>query len=148
MELGELAEGLKLASINIGSVFLMTFFPDDGITPKNTGDISRDKIFVIIGKSDDGLLVASLLINSEVNQHLSKIIGDYQHEIKASEYDFLEHDSFINGYEVREISIERIRVHAKYLGILKEDDINMAIWKAISSPIIKENTIKTYHLDL
>jgi len=148
MELGELSEGLKLAAINVGSVFVMTFFPEDGITPKNDGDISRDKIFVVIGKSDEGLLVASLLINSEVNQHLSEIIGDYQHEIKASEYDFLEHDSFINGYEVREISVERILEQARFLGILNEEDINMAIWKATSSPVIKEYIIKTYHLEL
>ena len=40
---------LKALALKTGSVFRMTLYPEDGITPKNTNDKSRDKYFVVIG---------------------------------------------------------------------------------------------------
>lgn len=64
MALGDLST-LKALSIDVGSVFKMTLTPKDGIKPKNEGDSSRDKYFVIIGKTEDSVIIGSLLINSE-----------------------------------------------------------------------------------
>lgn len=43
MNLGDLSSQLKGLSIQPGSVFKMTLFPKDGVTPKNEGDVSRTK---------------------------------------------------------------------------------------------------------
>ena len=80
MALGDLST-LKTLSVNIGSVFKMTLTPKDGIKPKNEGDVSRDKYFVIIGKTQDSVIIGSLLINSEINNKLFTLIGPYQHRI-------------------------------------------------------------------
>ena len=50
MKLGDFSSKLKGMSIQQGSVFRMTLFPKDGVTPKNEGDKSRTKYFVVIGK--------------------------------------------------------------------------------------------------
>lgn len=33
----------------VGSVFKMTLSKEEGVTPKNPGDVTRDKLFVVIG---------------------------------------------------------------------------------------------------
>ena len=63
MELKD-CNALKHLAVHVGSVFKMTLYPEDKVTPKNPGDISRDKYFVVIGKTEDSLVVGSLLINS------------------------------------------------------------------------------------
>jgi len=148
MELGELSEGLKLASIDVGSVFYMTFYTEDGIVPKESNETSRNKYFVVLGKSADGLLVASVLINSEINANKAKDIEDYQLKILATDYDFLVHDSYVDGYQVKEISTERILKDANYIGRLKQDDIDLVIVRVNESPVIKPYILEMYHLGL
>ena len=53
MNLGDFSSQLKGLSITPGSVFRMILFPKDGVTPKNEGDKSRTKYFVVIGKDKD-----------------------------------------------------------------------------------------------
>ena len=79
MNLGDLSSQLKGIFIQPGSILKMTLFPKDGVTPKNAGDTSRTKYFVVIGKDENSILVGSLLINSDINTNMAKIIAPYQH---------------------------------------------------------------------
>lgn len=74
---------LKNIAIARGNVFKITLFPEDGIKPKHEGDTSRDKYFVILGKAsvEDKLLVASVLINTEINSNKFMAIGYYQYAL-------------------------------------------------------------------
>ena len=87
MEIGELRP-LKEMAVKPGSVFRMRFFPQDGIVPKDAGDASRDKYFVIIGKNNEGDFVALSLINTEINENLKQRIGAFQYQISSSDYGF------------------------------------------------------------
>ena len=82
-------EALKGLSIQRGSVYFMRFYPSDGVRPKNPGDKYRDKYFVILGKDDEGNLVALSLINTEINESLYNRICPYQHLLYSSDYSFL-----------------------------------------------------------
>ena len=117
MNLGDFSSQLKGLSITPGSVFRMILFPKDGITPKNEGDISRTKYFVVIGKDKDSILVGSLLINSEVNANLINAIAPYQHCIYPEDYSFLGGKyRFIDCYRIKELQFNSIIESAEYIG--------------------------------
>ena len=60
-----------LSTIDRGDVIRMKLTPEEGITPKNEGDDSRNKYFIVLGKTNDGKLIGFVVINSQINQNLS-----------------------------------------------------------------------------
>ena len=87
MDLGDLPR-LKELAISVGSIFKMELTRAEGVLPKNQGEVSRLKYFVVVGIDDERVAVASLVINSEINSRLFWRIADYQYMIASSEYDF------------------------------------------------------------
>lgn len=144
MELDTFPEELRRRAIEVGQVLRMEMFPEDSVRPKK-GE-SKEKRFVIIGKDEDKV-VAALLINSEINQNLFMQIGPYQHLIKSEQYSFLDHDSYVDGYMIREFDAERVMSSATYLGSLEIEDVKESIQRAVSSPKQKPYIIKRYNLD-
>lgn len=144
MELEVFPEEMRRRVLEIGQVLRMEMFPEDSVRPKK-GKISKEKRFVIIGKHDN-TVVAALLINSQINEKRFIEIGPYQHLISSNQYDFLDHDSFVDGYLIREFNAERVLSSAEYLGCLHEHDIRECIAHAIASPKIKPYMLKRYGL--
>ena len=144
MELDVFPDSLREQAVAIGSVLKMEMSEDDKVHPR-PGRNTKIKRFVIIGKSQDRL-VASLLINSKINQNLFERIGPYQHQIYREDYEFLEHDSFIDGFLIREFSISRVRESATFLGRIKDEDLAECIQHACKSPVAKKYLLKKYGL--
>ena len=144
MELESFPEELKRRALEVGQVLRMEMFPEDSVLPKK-GKSSKEKRFVIIGKHDDKV-VAALLINSQINENLFMKIGPYQHLISSEQYDFLDHDSYVDGYLIREFDAARVMKSAQYLGALASEYIEESIQRAISSPQLKPYLIKRYKL--
>ena len=144
MELDVFPEELRKQAVEIGQVLKMDMFPTDRVTPKH-GANHKEKRFVIIGKSDNRL-VAALLINSQINSQLYYKIGPYQHQILSDKYDFLDYESYIDGYSIREFDIERVLQSAKYLGSIDEADLIEAINHVCDSPDVKPFILKRYGL--
>lgn len=145
MKLGGLDQ-LKSLSIDVGSVFVMTLYGSDGITPKD-GEESRRKMFVVLGKNKTSFTVASVLINSDINAHKFNMIGPYQHEIRGDAYDFLSKDvSYVDGYVLFEFPISRIQDNAEYLGLISEEDLKQIIAHVKESPAIQPRLISQYNL--
>ena len=135
----------KALSIKPGSVFKMTFYPEDGIVPKNVGDKSRDKYFAIIGIDQDSVLVGSVLINTEINPKMFMKIATLQHRILPDDYDFLGgKERYIDCSSLFEIKYDRALYDADYIGILKEDDLSEIIRLTLTSPFIKKGKLKKY----
>lgn len=146
MELGEIA-ALKRYSIDVGSVFKMTLYPQDGVTPKNEGESSRNKYFVIIGKTTDGIVVGSLLINTNINDNLKDVIGPYQHCIHPDQYDFLNgKDRYIDCYRIKELTFERLLKGGIYIGQIETDDIAEVTKLVKASPVNNRHTLKKFSL--
>lgn len=143
MELESFPEELRRRALEVGQVLRMEMFPEDSVRPKKGK--SKEKRFVIIGKYDD-TIVAALLINSNINEKLFTQIGPYQHEIKCSQYSFLDHDSYVDGYLIREFNAKRVLESADYLGSLLPEDVLESIQRAVDSPKIKPYLIKKYKL--
>ena len=144
MELDSFPEELKRRALDVGQVLRMEMFPEDNVQPKK-GKSSKEKRFVIIGKDDD-TVVAALLINSNINEKLFMQIGPYQHLISCEQYGFLDHDSYVDGYLIREFNATRVLASADYLGSLLPEDVLESIQRAVASPKIKPYLIKKYNL--
>ena len=144
MELESFPEELRRRALEVGQVLRMEMFPEDSVRPKK-GKSSKEKRFVIIGKNGDEV-VAALLINSEINEGLFLRIGPYQHLISSERYDFLDHDSYVDGYLIREFDANRVLDSAVFLGSLAPEDVAESIQRAISSPQLKPYLIKRYNL--
>ena len=145
MNLGDFSSQLKGLSITPGSVFRMILFPKDGVTPKNEGDKSRTKYFVVIGKDKDSILVGSLLINSEVNANLINAIAPYQHCIYPENYSFLGGKyRFIDCYRIKELQFNSIIESAEYIGTISDADLNKAIVLTNASPVNKPHTLMKF----
>lgn len=145
MNLGDLSSQLKELSIQPGSVFKMTLFPKDGVTPKNEGDVSRTKYFVVIGKDEDSILVGSLLINSDVNINMVHAIAPYQHCIYPKDYSFLgDKYRYIDCYRIKELQFDQIIGSGEYIGTISEVDMYKAIDLANASPVNKPLTLMKF----
>lgn len=136
---------LKEMSIQRGSVFRMELFPQDGVTPKNPGDTSRNKYFVVLGVDQEKVLVGSLLINTEINISKIRVIAPYQHCIYPETYNFL-HDKFryVDCYLVKELSYQRVMQTAEYIGLINEDDMVKVLELTKSSPANKPYILRKY----
>lgn len=143
MELDAFPEELRRRVLEVGQVLRMEMFPEDNVRPKK--GTSKEKRFVIIGKDGDKV-IAALLINSEINQTLFMQIGPYQHLISSEQYDFLDHDSYVDGYMIREFDAGRVMQSATYLGSLEIEDVKESIHRAVLSPKQKPYIIKRYKL--
>lgn len=145
MNLGDFSSQLKGISIQPGSVFKMTLFPKDGVTPKNEGDVSRTKYFVVIGKDEDSILVGSLLINSDVNINMIHTIAPYQHCIYPKDYSFLGNKyRYIDCYRIKELQFDQIIESGEYIGAISKVDMEKAIDLANASPVNKPLTLKKF----
>lgn len=69
MELGAFPDELRKQAIEIGKVLKMEMFPEDRVKPK-PGKESKPKRFVIIGRTDDGGVLAALLVNTRINERM------------------------------------------------------------------------------
>ena len=147
MDLGGLSETLKSLAIEVGYVFKMTFYPEDGVTPKSKGDTSRDKYFVILGKDEEKVTVGNVLINSDINPSLAHVIYASQLCIYPEDYPFLgDKYRYVDCYQIKEISIERIQAEAQYIGMLNEEDIQKAKDLVRNSPAIPAAVLKKFGL--
>lgn len=144
LELGVIPAELRRQALEVGQVLRMDMDEKDGVVPR-PGKSSKLKRFVIIGRYGDAL-VAALLINSDINEKKFVQIGPYQHKILQSDYDFLDHDSYIDGFLLREFSCERVLEKAEYLGRISEQDLSESIERISLSPKIKPYLLKKYRL--
>lgn len=144
MELSSFPEVLKRGALKRGAVFRMNMSEEDGITPKHGDD--KQKRFVVIATDEGRLAAASLIINSEINRNLFNVIAPYQHEIYRSDYDFLDHDSYIDGFTLHEFSASRILSEADFIGVIDETDIQESVNHLVDTGKVKPVILKRYNL--
>lgn len=148
MKIGDVS-ALKDMTVARGGVFRMTLYPADGITPKHKGETSRDKYFIVLGKAhaDSKLLVASVLINSEINSNKFSLIAQYQYALFADKYPFLKgKDRYVNGADIFEFDAGRISKEAEYITMIEEEDVKEIVRIVNKAPTVKRYMLKRYGL--
>lgn len=136
-------------SLRIGDVYRMKLTQEEGISPKNKDDNSRNKFFIVIGKDNDGNAIGFVVINSNINPNLQQVIKDLYYPISASKYSFLSKDSFVNCANLKEIEKNKFSTKfdsSKNKGCICEDDLDLIIEAVRSSPLIPPKTLKRFGL--
>lgn len=111
----------------------------------------KEKRFVVVGSTDDGLILATVYVNSKINP-----VINYSTELQALHIpvskqgrDFLNHDSFIDCSKLIERERNEIenavknRPHA-VIGTISEEDQEIIRKTLISSPTIKGKKKKKF----
>ncbi|GAO28319.1 hypothetical protein [Geofilum rubicundum] len=136
-------------ALDIGRVFKMTLSIEEGVTPKNPGETTRDKLFVVIGFDND-IIIGVLLINSKVNRNLPNSLKDLQYPISAVDYDFLRHNSFVDCSSIKPIKIEKFKEQFDWknsFSPIKKDDLELIIGAVKESPSVTPKILKRFGLD-
>lgn len=129
-------EDLKLSTISPGDVFLGEMQGVDHL-----------KFFVVAGISYNRILACSVIINSEINQFIRKRqrLLERQILIKADDYNFLSHDSYINCAQPFKSEMGMFAKSSfKYKGKLKASHLDDVIQFLISSGQLTEEELKIY----
>lgn len=132
----------------VGSVFKMTLSKEEGVTPKNPGDVTRDKLFVVIGFDEDKI-IGALLINSRVNRNLPDSLKDLQYPISVADYDFLDHNSHVDCSSIKPIRINKFKEQFDWknsFSPIKEEDLELIIGAVKESPSVTPKILKRFGL--
>jgi hypothetical protein len=129
-------ESLREIAISEGSVFIGPW-----------ADIDHEKFVVIVGVEAEKVLVCTVLINSKINQYILKRpkMLACQVEVKADNYDFLSHNSYINCAQPFKAKFEHFKSEEfKYCGLLSENDFAQVKQCVINSGALTEEEIKIF----
>lgn len=141
--LGDTADKLTQNSINIGDVHLLSLDQNNGITPKS-GDITRNKFFIVLGFDNDGNVIGGLVINSKINYKLPPSVTDYQLPVSVEQFPFLEHNSFINCSKI--IVAKRSKFNkTTYRGEISDTEMMELIINTVKeSPTVNKMQLKEF----
>ena len=125
-----------LSTIEKGDVIRLKLTTEEGITPKNEGDDSRNKYFIVLGKISDGTLIGFVVINSQINKNLSEPLQQLHYPLTVSKYAFLLKNRFVDCGELKEITLDNFtdRYKCKSFGKIDEEDLRLITEAVISSP--------------
>ena len=129
-------EALRSLSVSAGSVFLGPW--------KN---IDHEKFVVVAGVGEERMLVCTVFINSGINQYILKRpkMLACQLEIKASDYDFLSHDSYINCAQPSKAAFHHFTGDDfKYCGLLSDKDLFAVQQQIIASGTLTNEEIQYF----
>ncbi|HAT61547.1 MAG: hypothetical protein LKH27_08060 [Prevotella sp.] len=137
-----------LSTIQPGDIFRIRLTIEEGITPKNKDDSSRNKYFIVIGKTKDKKVIGFVVINSCINQNLSIQLQQLHYPLRAAKYFFLDHDSYVCCGELKEITIEHFsdRYTCQSFGSIDKDDLKYITDAVISSPIESPKHLRKFGL--
>ena len=125
-----------LSNIQRGDVIRINMTLEEGVKPKNNGEESRNKYFIVLGKTEDGKFIGFVLINSNINPHLSSELKDLHYPLHFSKYSFLEKNRFVDCGQLKEITLENFsdRYKCQSFGKIDEEDLEYKTQAVISSP--------------
>ena len=122
--------------IRQGDVYKIKATESNGITPKN-GDRFRWKHFIVIGKLADGTLHCCVAFDSDKNkEYIEPRFETFFMPIKAGQYPFIVHDSFIDCLTLKKASPSKL-LSGVYEGQLIKEDLEEVL------KLVKMNTRHT-----
>jgi len=140
--LGDKADKLVRAALNVGDVHILPLGKENNITPKD-GQQTKDKFFVIPGFDTQGNIIGGVVINSKINYNLPDTITDYYMPIKMSECPFLRYNSFADCSKL--IVARRDKFGATtYRGEMPSERVDEIKQTLIGNPSIDKELLNTY----
>ncbi len=135
---------LAFRTVNVGDVYEMTMTEANGIKPK-TGDLSRNKYFIVLGFDSNGIAYGGVIINSQINKNLPAHLKMFHMPIKQSKYPFLCYDSFVDCVRLKVAFPQKFN-EWKFLGKIDEYDVELIIGTVKESPAESEERLVQFGL--
>ena len=147
--LSETAKSNLIAStIKIGSVYRMKLTPAEGVIPKDTEDTSRNKYFVVVGFDEQGSAIGFVLINTNINPHLTEEVKLLHYPILHKNYPFLENTNrFVDCNRIKRISKEKFNSlfgADSETGQINEEDLRYIFNTIKDSPTVTTKELIKY----
>jgi len=115
--------------------------------------IDHLKFHVIIGVTADKIMVGNVFINSEINGNFNQFLEQVHRQIKITpaEYDFLDHESYIDCNRLKEVDYQSLH---KYVSenpksikdTLKPEHIDLVFGMLSDSPTISPKQRRKYDI--
>lgn len=105
--------------------------------------IDHGKFFVIMGE-DDKNYIGLFFINSKINSFNNKpLLRQMQYEMRVSDYDFLDHDSYLCCTELTKIDKKRLDESlsegtTQYKGFMQQDHLDAVLQLVRGSKLFSE----------
>lgn len=120
------------------------------VTNTNPPKIKR---FVVLSTCDHKVCVGYLFINSEINPNCfpNQKLRDLHLPLSIDECDFLDHDSFLDCSDIKEIEVEKLteiisRDPSRHIGHLPSSYLQRAIETVKSAPTITKKTKRKFNI--
>ena len=127
----------------------MPLTPKEGITPKNPGDQSRNKFFIVIGKDSNNNIYGIVVINFGINPNLTQYVKDIHYPISDTKYKFLDHNSFVNCSKIKQVTSRRFGEmfnKGSFKGVMLDDDLELIKDTLRDAETIPLKTLKAFGL--
>lgn len=142
--IGGMADRIMQDMLAIGDVHMVPLTEQNGITPAQ-GEKLRNKFFVVLGFDNQDNVIGGVVINSRLNLNLPAVFTDYMVPIKATDYPFLDHDSFINCSTF--IVARRDLFGAQsYRGKMSQEMVELVTGTLKESPTTNKKLLQTFGL--
>lgn len=129
-------ESLRYLSVAPGAVFIGPW----------TG-VDHEKFLIVAGVAEDRILVCTVMINSEINPYIQcrPRMLSCQVPLKASDYNFLNHDSYANCAQPIRAKFEVFMSdERRYCGLLNEADLCQVQQRIIASGALSLDEMNTF----
>lgn len=133
------------ANLSCGDVVYVRLDRNDGIIPKD-GDTYRSKYLVVLGINNGYALLGGVVINSNINPHLSQEIKDYHYRISQHEHPFLAYDSFVNCSQLIKTPISKL-THAQIVGRIVENELKVILGAVRECPRIRRAELRMFDIE-
>lgn len=133
--------------IKRGAVYRMKLTKEEGVIPKNPGDVDRNKYFVVLGFDDVGNAIGFLLINTLASKYLSIDTQRLQYPIYPQKYSFLKKIRYVDCSEIKSIRMDKFNSlfsAEKDFGFIDNEDMDMIIDCVKNSPAITPKMLKRF----
>ena len=129
-------ESLRNLSVAPGAVFI-----------GHWAGVDHEKFLIVAGVAEDRILVCSVMINSEINPYIQcrPRMLSCQVLLKASDYSFLNHDSYANCAQPIRAKFEVFMSdERRYCGLLDEADLCQVQQRIIASGALSVDEMNTF----
>jgi|WetSurMetagenome_2_1015567.scaffolds.fasta_scaffold80589_2 hypothetical protein len=109
--------------------------------------VDHDKFYIVVGVAKDKICLCSVLINSRIDFFINKRPDQLklQLPIKKEDYDFLDHDSYINCANPIEGRLDKFsECDFSYKALLKDADFNKVINYVKESGVLDQDQIDMF----
>lgn len=127
-----------------GDVFYIEMNEANGIKP-HEGYSSRKKYFTVVGKNEEEVMFAGLVINSKINPNIPVERQIMNMPLKMANNPFLEYDSFIDCAELKTVGIEKMEKFT-YVGELFHENLQLAIDTVKGSKFASKRQLQEFGL--